>query len=40
MINTAKENGLMLSVHHNRRWDADFWTLRDLVRSGVVGQVF
>ena len=40
MINTAKENGLMLSVHHNRRWDADFWTLRDLVRSGAIGQVF
>ena len=40
MISTAKENGLMLSVHHNRRWDADFWTLRDLVRSGVIGQVF
>ena len=40
MINTAKEQGLMLSVHHNRRWDADFWTLRELVKSGVVGQVF
>ena len=40
MINTAKDNGLMLSVHHNRRWDADFWTLRDLVRSGVIGQVY
>lgn len=40
MINTAKESGLMLSVHHNRRWDADFWTLRGLVKSGVIGHVF
>ena len=31
MINTAKDNGLMLSVHHNRRWDADFW---DVARLG------
>ena len=40
MLNAAKESGLMLSVHHNRRWDADFWTLRGLVRSGVIGHVF
>ena len=40
MINTAKGNGLMLSVHHNRRWDPDFWTLRNLVRRGAIGQVF
>jgi scyllo-inositol 2-dehydrogenase (NADP+) len=40
MINTARENGLMLSVHHNRRWDRDFWTLRELVQSGIIGQVF
>lgn len=40
MISTAKEKNVMLSVYHNRRWDADFWTLRDLVRSGVIGTVF
>ena len=40
MINTAEENGVMLSVHHNRRWDADFWTLRELVHSGIIGKVF
>jgi predicted dehydrogenase len=40
MINTADENGVMLSVHHNRRWDADFWTLRELVHSGIIGKVF
>lgn len=40
MINTAKEKGVMLSVYHNRRWDSDFWTLLELVRSGVIGKVF
>ena len=40
MIDAAKEAGLTLSVHHNRRWDADFWTLRELVKSGVIGRVF
>ena len=40
MINTAKENDVMLSVYHNRRWDRDFWTLRGLIESGVIGKVF
>ena len=40
MINTARENDVMLSVYHNRRWDSDFWTLKDLVESGVIGEVF
>jgi len=40
MINTAKENNVMLSVYHNRRWDRDFWTLKGLVESGVIGKVF
>ena len=40
MINTAKENDVMLSVYHNRRWDSDFWTLKGLVESGVIGKVF
>ncbi|MDE0088528.1 MAG: Gfo/Idh/MocA family oxidoreductase, partial [Candidatus Poribacteria bacterium] len=40
MITAAKENDVMLSVHHNRRWDADFWTLREIVHSGVIGKVY
>ena len=35
LIETAKEEGVVLTVHHNCRWDADFWTLK-----GVIGQVF
>jgi predicted dehydrogenase len=40
LIEVAKKKGVVLSVHHNRRWDADFWTLKGLVASGVIGQVF
>ncbi|MDA1191355.1 MAG: Gfo/Idh/MocA family oxidoreductase [Candidatus Poribacteria bacterium] len=40
MIETSKQKGTVLTVHHNRRWDADFWTLKGLVASGVIGQVF
>ncbi len=40
MINTAREKDLMVTTFHNRRWDADFWTLKELVNSGVIGKVF
>jgi len=40
MINIAREKDLMVTVFHNRRWDADFWTLKELVDSGVIGKVF
>lgn len=35
----SKQAGTLLSVFHNRRWDADFITLRQLVSSGALGQV-
>jgi len=40
MINTAKEKNVMLSVFHNRRWDADFWTLKEIVKNGIIGNIF
>lgn len=33
------ETGKLLSVFHNRRWDADFLTLTKLVRDGALGRV-
>jgi predicted dehydrogenase len=33
----AEQNGLVLSVFHNRRWDADFLTVRALIASGKLG---
>ncbi len=35
----AKARGLMLAVYHNRRWDGDFLTARQLVESGVLGDI-
>ena len=35
----AEQAGRLLSVFHNRRWDADFLTLRALIGSGRLGRV-
>jgi predicted dehydrogenase len=35
----ARERGLLLTVFHNRRWDSDFRTLRDLLERGALGEV-
>ncbi|MGU3470492.1 oxidoreductase [Paenibacillus sp. D51F] len=39
LIALAKERGKVLSVFHNRRWDGDFLTIRELVRQGVLGRI-
>lgn len=35
----AQAKGVVLSVFHNRRWDADFLTLQSLLASGLLGRV-
>ena len=35
----AAERGRMVSVFHNRRWDADFLTLRRLIADGALGEI-
>lgn len=35
----ADARGLLLSVFHNRRWDADFLTLRELIAADRLGPV-
>jgi len=40
MIDAAKANNVMLSVFHNRRWDGDFNTIKELIDQGMIGQVF
>ena len=40
LIAIAREKDLMLSVYHSRHWDADIWTLKQIVDSGVIGDVF
>jgi predicted dehydrogenase len=36
----AAASGLLLVVYQNRRYDADFVTMADLIRSGAIGEVF
>lgn len=40
MIEAAEAAGVMLSVFHNRRWDGDFMTIRDLIGDGTIGEPF
>jgi predicted dehydrogenase/type 1 glutamine amidotransferase len=40
LIALAREKGVMLSTYHNRHWDPDILTIRDIVESGVIGDVY
>ena len=35
----ARQRGRLLSVFHNRRWDGDFMTVQELLRTGRVGRL-
>jgi predicted dehydrogenase len=35
----ATENGILLSVFQNRRWDSDFLTIQDVIRRDLVGKI-
>ena len=39
-IAAAAERGLTLAVYQNRRWDSDFLALKQVIRSGQIGEVF
>ena len=39
LIALAEQRGLVLSVFHNRRWDADFTTVADVLAGGALGDV-
>jgi predicted dehydrogenase len=38
-VTAAERAGVLLSVYQNRRWDADFLTVRDVLASGDLGEV-
>jgi scyllo-inositol 2-dehydrogenase (NADP+) len=40
MIDAAHSRNLMLSLFHNRRWDGDYLTIRDLIGRGLIGDIF
>lgn len=35
----ARKNGCLLTVFHNRRWDGDFLTVKELISSGKLGRL-
>ena len=39
LVDEAERSGVPLAVYQNRRWDADFRTVRELVGSGTLGEV-
>lgn len=39
LVDRAEAKGLMLSVFQNRRWDADFLALKDLIASSRLGDI-
>ncbi len=38
-VSLARSKGLLLSVFHNRRWDADFLALKAAIASGRLGRI-
>ncbi|KKC48151.1 oxidoreductase [Paenibacillus sp. D9] len=39
LIQLARDKGVLLSVFHNRRWDNDFLTVRQVLDSGTIGRI-
>lgn len=40
MIACSKKNGVLFTVHQNRRWDEDFLTIKELYEKNTLGSVF
>ncbi len=40
MMQVARENGRVLTVHQSRRWDRDYLALQRLIESGRIGDAF
>lgn len=40
MMECAKENKVLFSIHQNRRWDSDYVTMRTAVEQGLLGKVY
>jgi scyllo-inositol 2-dehydrogenase (NADP+) len=39
LIHLAASKGVILTVFHNRRWDGDFLTVKEIIRSGSLGRL-
>ena len=39
LVKLASERGLLITVYHDRRFDGDFGTIREIVESGKLGKI-
>lgn len=39
LIELAESRNKILTVHHNRRWDSDFLTVRKIIEKGLLGRL-
>lgn len=39
LIELARAGGRLITVHHNRRWDGDFLTVRKIIGGGLLGRL-
>lgn len=40
MMDAAERAGVLFEVHQNRRWDDDFLTVKGIIESGCIGEVY
>ncbi|HOV69680.1 MAG TPA: Gfo/Idh/MocA family oxidoreductase, partial [Clostridia bacterium] len=40
MMKKARDTGLMLAVFHNRRYDGNYMTIKEIIEKGIIGDVF
>ena len=40
LIALAKDKGVMVSVYHNRHWDPDILSMREIVEAGTIGELY
>lgn len=40
LIGLAKQNGVMVSVYHNRHWDTDIMSLKEIINRGDIGELY
>ncbi len=40
MIDCANRTGKLFTVHQNRRWDADFCLVKEIVKQDLIGDIF
>ncbi|MCS5707794.1 Gfo/Idh/MocA family oxidoreductase [Candidatus Berkiella cookevillensis] len=39
LIEIAKRNNKILAIYHNRRWDSDFLSVKNIISLGVLGKI-